>query len=59
MAKITNLNQARKSRARDEKRARAGANAARHGRTKAERLLEAARNDKARAMLDQHQLEDD
>jgi hypothetical protein len=52
-----NLNKARKDRARTDKKARADANAAKHGRTKADRLSEAARSDKARAHLDQHKFE--
>lgn len=36
--RVVNLKAARKARARDEKRAAGDANAARHGRTKAERL---------------------
>ncbi len=57
MAQITNLGRARKSRASQQARAQADANALKHGRTKAERLLAAARSDQARAMLDQHRLE--
>jgi hypothetical protein len=30
-----------------------------HGRTKAERLLDAARSEKAKAMLDRHKIEDE
>lgn len=54
-----NLNRARKTRARAEDKAKADANAARFGRTKAERLLEATKTAKARAMLDQHQLDEE
>ncbi len=54
MAKLVNLRQARKDRARSEKRAKGDENAAKFGRTKAERDLEAARADKARAHLDAH-----
>lgn len=57
--KIVNLNKARKDRARSEDKARADANAAKHGRTKAQRLLEAARADKARRTLDQAKFEDE
>lgn len=49
---VVNLNKARKARDRAEAKAQADANAVRHGRTKAERLLEAARADKARRALD-------
>lgn len=54
MAEIINLRQARKTRARDEKRAAADENAARHGRSKALKALERARNDRAAAELDGH-----
>ena len=54
-----NLNRYRKEKARAEAKVRADANAAKHGRTKAERLLEAARAEKARAMLDRHKIEDE
>lgn len=54
-----NLNRYRKDKARDEGKARADANAVKHGRTKAERLLDAARTEKARAMLDRHKLDDE
>ena len=54
-----NLNRYRKEKARETAKARADANAVKHGRTKAERLLEAARAEKARAMLDRHKLEDE
>ncbi|MCC7321728.1 MAG: DUF4169 family protein [Rubellimicrobium sp.] len=53
-----NLNQFRKERARAEKKAQADANALKSGRTKAERLLEAARAEKARRHLDQHRFEE-
>ena len=54
-----NLNRYRKEKARAEAKAHADANAVKHGRTKAERLLEAARAEKARAMLDRHKIEDE
>ncbi|WP_444668311.1 DUF4169 family protein [Cereibacter changlensis] len=54
MAKVVNLTQARKARDRATKRAEADANAAKFGRTKAERDLEQAQADKARAALDAH-----
>ena len=53
--KPINLNVARKARLQAEKRALATQNTLKHGQTKAERLLNAARSDKARAMLDAHQ----
>jgi hypothetical protein len=47
-----NLNRARKDRARAEAKKIADQNAVRFGRTKAERLLDAARAAQARARLD-------
>ena len=49
---VTNLNKARKARDRAAEKAQADANALKHGRTKAERLLEAARAEKAKRALD-------
>lgn len=57
MAEVTNLNNARKTRARDAKRSKADENAVKFGRTKAERIAEAALDSKARNMLDQHELD--
>ncbi|MCX7646593.1 MAG: DUF4169 family protein [Rhodobacteraceae bacterium] len=54
-----NLNRFRKEKAREEARARADANAARFGRSKAERILEATRAEKARRLLDQHRREEE
>lgn len=54
MAKVTNLNTFRKGKARAEKRARGDENAARFGRSKAEKELEKARREKARRNLDGH-----
>lgn len=51
---VINLGRVRKQRARDEKRRTADANAARFGRTKAERDLEAARLRAEAAHLDAH-----
>lgn len=48
-----NLNHARKDRTRADDKARADANAVKFGRTKAQRLLEAAQADQARKRLDQ------
>lgn len=56
---VTNLNQFRKDRARTEKKAEADLNAAKHGRTKAARLAEAALEAKAKARLDQLKFEDE
>ncbi|MAX73063.1 DUF4169 family protein [Alterinioella nitratireducens] len=52
MAAPVNLNRARKEKARAERKARADENAARFGRTKAERMLEEARARKAARELD-------
>jgi hypothetical protein len=54
-----NLNRYRKEKAKADAKTRADANAVKHGRTKAERLLDAARSDKARQMLDRHKIEDE
>ncbi|WP_333816027.1 DUF4169 family protein [Tabrizicola sp.] len=54
MAEIVNLRQAKKQAARKAARAEADANAAKHGRTKAERDLEKARVEKAIRQLDGH-----
>ncbi len=57
MAEIVNLNRFRKAAARAEARAKANANAALHGRTKAQKALDAAQDAKARATLDAHRRE--
>jgi hypothetical protein len=49
-----NLNRFRKEKARGDAKATADANAAKFGRTKAERAAEAARQDAAARHLDQH-----
>lgn len=54
MSNVTNLNQFRKTRARQERRIEADANAAKFGRTKEQRKLEEAQERQARAHLDQH-----
>ena len=51
---VVNLNRARKERARAEKRQTADANAAKFGRTKAERKAEAARAAREAALLEGH-----
>jgi phage protein D len=55
---VVNLNKARKDRDRAAEKAQADANAVKHGRTKAERLLEAAKAEKARRALDQAKFEE-
>lgn len=52
--KVVNLSRARKSRARDDKRRQADENAAKHGRSKAERLIEKADALRAKRHLDGH-----
>ncbi len=53
-AEIVNLRRGRKRKARAEARSKADANAARHGQTKAERTLRAARQDLEARRLDGH-----
>jgi len=57
MAEIANLRAARKARDRAAKKAEADQNAAKFGRSKAEKQLEAAEADKARRNLDRHERE--
>lgn len=57
MKKVINLRQARKQRSRADKRVEADANAARHGRSKAQKAQEAAAVAKARRHLDGHEQE--
>lgn len=52
--KVVNLRQARKARSRAEDRARGDENAARHGRSKAEKERDAAEAAKAARHLDGH-----
>ena len=53
-----NLNKVRKARDRAADKAQADANAVKFGRSKAERLLDAARADKAKSALDQAKFEE-
>ena len=57
-AKIVNLRQARKHRARSRDRAAGDANAARHGEAKAARKLRSAQEDLDRRRLDGNRRED-
>lgn len=57
MTRIINLRQARKSRARDAKRAEGSANAARFGEAKPLRDARAAEADRAARVLDAHRAE--
>ncbi|WP_375281776.1 DUF4169 family protein [Pseudooctadecabacter sp.] len=59
MTEIVNLNRVRKDRDRTAKKAEADQNAAKFGRTKAERLAEAARDARAKQQLDQLKFEDE
>jgi hypothetical protein len=56
---VLNLNRARKALDRAKEKAQADASAAKHGRTKAQRLLEATQADKAKRALDQSKFEDE
>jgi hypothetical protein len=58
MTDAVNLNRARKERERAEAKRQADANAAKHGRTKAQRLLEATQAEKARRALDGQKFEE-
>jgi hypothetical protein len=55
--KVVNLRQARKAHARSVARMAADANAARHGRTKAQREAEEKAAERARRALDGHEVE--
>ena len=59
MAEPVDLNRFRKDRQRAEKRAAADANAAKFGRTKAEKDLEKARAEKAARDLEAHRRDED
>lgn len=57
MSEPINLNRARKAKAKSDKEARAAANRAKFGRTKAERTAERLAQDKAQKTLDDHKRE--
>jgi len=59
MSKVINLNKARKQKARAAKREQADQNAARHGRSKADRALDTARSDKAFQDHEAHRRDED
>lgn len=59
MTEVVNLRRARKERSRAEEKRIADANAALHGRTKAQRLLEATEAEQARRRLDQHRFDEE
>ncbi|WBU55616.1 DUF4169 family protein [Paracoccus sediminicola] len=52
MTQITNLNRFRKQKSREDARKQADANAAKHGRTKAQKAAEKADRDRAAKHLD-------
>lgn len=54
-----NLNRLRKQKARAAEKTRADGNALRFGRSKAQKALEQAQADKARALLDAHRRDED
>jgi hypothetical protein len=57
MGNLVNLKQFRKRAARERSEQDAAANRARFGRTRSERSLEQLRADRARELLDQHQVD--
>ena len=59
MAQITNLTRFRKDKARAEKRKAADENAAKHGRTKAQKAAEKAEAARTARSLDGHRRDDD
>ena len=59
MTQPINLNQVRKAKAREDRKAQADANALKFGRTKAQRLLDAAREEQASQRLAQLKFDDE
>ena len=59
MSNIVNLNQFRKKKARATRRKTADENAARHGRSKAEKALDSTRREKATKDHDAHKRDDE
>ncbi len=57
MAKVVNLSRARKTRARDDRRKQADENAAKFGRTKAQKSLEVKEKYKNTRKLDDHKID--
>jgi hypothetical protein len=57
--KVLSLSRARKARARDDRKRKADANAAKFGRTKAERCAEAARTAQEAARLEAHRRDEE
>lgn len=58
MGDVVNLNRFRKARRRDEQSRQAGANRARHGQSKVEKLAAAREHDRQRRLLDGQRLDD-
>lgn len=58
MGDVVNLNRFRKRAAKQSAAKQADANRARFGRSKAERVQEQQRGERAKALLDQHRLDD-
>ena len=58
-AKVVNLNQFRKARAKSERVTKASINRKKHGRTKAEKHADKTARDKAIQHLDNHQIDGD
>lgn len=59
MGDTVNLRTVRKQAERDRARAESAASAAKHGQSKAARVLAAAQDERARRILDQHRLDDE
>lgn len=59
MTSPINLNTARKAKAKADAKASADRNAIAFGRTKAQRMLEAAKSDKMRRVLDAHRFDEE
>ena len=59
MSGPVNLNKARKASGKIKKRQQADENAVKFGHNKGERMAVSSRIDKARAVLDQHRIEDE
>jgi hypothetical protein len=57
--KLVSLSKARKARARDDRKRRADANAAKFGRSKADRMAEAARTDAETRRLEDHRRDEE
>jgi hypothetical protein len=57
MGELVNLHKARKRAVKERDAERAAANRIQHDRTKAERLLDAARSQKERGILDAHKID--